>query len=65
MIYNYKCLDCGSYFEVSCSLKEYSETKHCQTCEDGIGQQIFLCEHLPAVKIVKNTILNQITFDKE
>ena len=65
MIYDYKCLDCGSYFQVSCSLKEYSEKKHCQTCEDGIGQQIFIAAYTPAVKVHGPAVLKNITFDKK
>ena len=65
MKYQYKCLDCGSVFDLEVKLQDYKEQVPCLTCDGGIAPQYFTADGLPSVKVYNNNITKNITFDKE
>ncbi len=66
MIYEYKCKVCDTVFEVMCSLSEHKETQDCGYCySKESALQHFTPDNLPSVKVYDNSILKNITFDRE
>lgn len=64
--YDYRCNVCKKEFSIEKTMSEHKNPEDCDYCyAKECASQVFTTDYQPSTKVWDNSILKQITFDRE